>query len=123
MPRFLCYCPDYPNSLEKRFSVRPEHLVAAKADLDAGVQSEFRRHFATPYPADMVKVTGSPFLPRPGTSQRDAVLPEGRPNIAGSFMIYQFDTLEQCWDRLKADVYWKAGVWDKERMVVEELIG
>ncbi|GFZ48085.1 hypothetical protein JCM24511_05833 [Saitozyma sp. JCM 24511] len=106
MPRFLCYCPDYPESLEKRFSVRPQHLVAAKADLDSGVQ-----------------IMGSPFLPRIGTKQRDAVLPEGTPNIAGSFMIYRFDTIEECWARLKADVYWTAGVWDKERMEVEELIG
>lgn len=40
MPRFLCYCPDYPNSLDRRLSVRPEHLVAAKADLESGLQSE-----------------------------------------------------------------------------------
>jgi uncharacterized protein YciI len=51
------------------------------------------------------------------------VLPEGTPNIAGSFMIYRFDSIEECWARLKADVYWTAGVWDKERMEVEELIG
>ncbi|RSH85295.1 hypothetical protein EHS25_005102 [Saitozyma podzolica] len=113
MPRFLCYCPDYPDSLEKRFSVRPQHLVAAKADLDSGVQS------AQP----PLCVHGVPFLPRIGTKQRDAVLPEGTPNIAGSFMIYRFDSIEECWARLKADVYWTAGVWDKERMEVEELIG
>lgn len=41
MPRFLCYCPDYPNSLQKRLSVRPEHLVAAKADLESGLQSTY----------------------------------------------------------------------------------
>jgi hypothetical protein len=108
MPRFLCYCPDYPDSLEKRFSVRPQHLVAAKADLDSGVQSAF-----TPTcplcrsPTDFdshLPVMGSPFLPRIGTKQRDAVLPEGTPNIAGSFMIYRFDSI-------------------KERMEVEELIG
>lgn len=36
MPRFVCYCPDYPNSLERRLSVRAQHLVAAKADLAKG---------------------------------------------------------------------------------------
>lgn len=38
-------------------------------------------------------------------------------------MIYQYDTLEQCLERLKSDVYYTAGVWDKERMQVEELMG
>lgn len=65
---------------------------------------------------------GSPFLPRPEDPQRTAELPEGTPRIAGSFMIYKLDTLDECWARLKADVYWTAGVWDKERMQVEELL-
>lgn len=64
---------------------------------------------------------GSPFLPRPGTAQRDSPPPAGTPNLAGSFMIYQFETREECVARLQADVYWTAGVWDKERMEVEEL--
>lgn len=40
MPRFLCYCPDYPDALERRLAVRPDHLVGAKKDWDNGVQSE-----------------------------------------------------------------------------------
>ena len=40
MPRFLCYCPDYPDSLQKRLAVRAEHLSGAQADKDAGLQGE-----------------------------------------------------------------------------------
>jgi uncharacterized protein YciI len=65
---------------------------------------------------------GSPFLPRPGTSQRDTPPAAGTPNIAGSFMVYQFDTLEECVKRMQEDVYYTAGVWDKERMEIEELL-
>lgn len=159
MPKFLCYCPDYPNSLDRRLAVRAEHLVAAKSDLESGVQSELAPPSLStsapllssppslsshpppllvlslkppphplptpshqPPPKTNQVVTGSPFLPRPGTSQRDTPV-QDKPNIAGSYMIYQYDTLEQCLERLKADVYYTAGVWDKERMQVEELLG
>ncbi len=44
-------------------------------------------------------------------------------NLAGSYMILKFDNLDECWARLKRDVYWTQGVWDKERVIVEELIG
>lgn len=37
-------------------------------------------------------------------------------------MVYKMDTLEQVWTRLKEDVYWRAGIWDKERIIVEELL-
>lgn len=38
MPRYLCFCPDYPDALERRFAVRERHLAEAKKDLDSGVQ-------------------------------------------------------------------------------------
>jgi len=44
MPRFLCYCPDYPDALERRLAVRPDHLVRAKKDLADGTQSESRMY-------------------------------------------------------------------------------
>ncbi|WVQ85957.1 hypothetical protein IAT38_008125 [Cryptococcus sp. DSM 104549] len=106
MPRFLVYAPDHPDYLEERLKVRPEHLARAKLDDDAG----------------LVLYSG-PILPRPDTKARQASLPEGVLNIAGSFMVYKMDTLEQVWDRLKEDVYWRADIWDKDRIIVEELIG
>ncbi|WVQ70676.1 hypothetical protein IAR50_000198 [Cryptococcus sp. DSM 104548] len=105
MPRFLVYAPDYPDYLEKRLAVREEHLARAKPDNESGI----------------VLYSG-PILPQPGTKAREATLPEGTPNIAGSFMVYKMDTLEQVWDRLKEDVYWRAGVWDQKRVFVEELL-
>lgn len=38
-------------------------------------------------------------------------------------MILRQPTIEAAWDRIKADEYWKQGVWDKERVTVSELIG
>jgi len=43
-------------------------------------------------------------------------------NIAGSFSIYVMPTLEDVWKRLKEDVYWTADIWDKDRVIVEELL-
>ncbi|WVO20512.1 hypothetical protein I312_101093 [Cryptococcus bacillisporus CA1280] len=105
MPRFLVYAPDHPDYLEKRLAVRAEHLARGKLDENAGI----------------VLYSG-PILPQPGTKAREASLPEGTPNIAGSFMVYKMDTLEQVWTRLKEDVYWRADIWDKERIIVEELL-
>jgi hypothetical protein len=36
-------------------------------------------------------------------------------------MVYTMPSLEAMWDRLKRDPYWQAGVWDQERLTVEEL--
>ncbi|WVR08544.1 hypothetical protein IAU60_005599 [Kwoniella sp. DSM 27419] len=104
MPRFLVYAPDHPDYLEKRLAVRAEHLERAAKDTDFVLYS-------------------GPLVPRPGTKAREAKLPEGTPNIAGSFMVYQMDTLEQVWDRLKEDVYWRVDIWDKEKIIVDELLG
>ena len=64
---------------------------------------------------------GEPFLPRPGSSQRENPPTDGTPNFAGAYMIFVYDTLEEAWDRLKKDAYWTAWVWDKDRIIVEEL--
>jgi hypothetical protein len=71
----------------------------------------------------MITVYSGPILPKEGTAARDAKLPEGTMNIAGSFMVYELPNLAAVWDRLKEDVYWRADIWDKEKIIVEELIG
>ncbi|TXT04830.1 hypothetical protein VHUM_04098 [Vanrija humicola] len=43
--------------------------------------------------------------------------------MAGSVMIYRYPTLEAVWERIKGDAYWTQGVWDRERVVVREIIG
>ncbi|EIW69896.1 hypothetical protein M231_00930 [Tremella mesenterica] len=105
MPRFLCVCPDHPDILDKRLAVRPQHLVRAKPDLENGTQ-----------------VYAGAILPKPDTEARTRPLPEGVPRIAGSLMVYIFPTLEDCWARVKEDVYWKHDIWDKSKIIVEELI-
>jgi uncharacterized protein YciI len=37
MPRFLCYCPDYPDILDKRMEVRPQHLERVTKDKEDGI--------------------------------------------------------------------------------------
>lgn len=61
-------------------------------------------------------------LPRAGSDARNAKLPEGQVNYAGSFMVYKFDKVEDVWNRLREDVFWKSDIWDKDRVIVEELI-
>lgn len=41
----------------------------------------------------------------------------------GSVMILRQPTIEAAWDRIKSDEYWKQGVWDKEKVLVREIIG
>jgi hypothetical protein len=40
MPLYVAFCPDYPNSLEKRLSVREEHLKRAGKDKETGKSGE-----------------------------------------------------------------------------------
>ncbi|KAI5451213.1 hypothetical protein NCC49_002089 [Naganishia albida] len=110
MPIYVCHCPDYPNALEKRLSVREEHLKRAGQDKVDGV-SLFGRAFLSE------EYSTSSTNPAPA-------VPEGKPNpgMAGSVMVLKFPTIEACWDRLKSDKYWEAGVWDKEKTTVVELI-
>jgi hypothetical protein len=42
--------------------------------------------------------------------------------MAGSMMIFHSDTLDSAFERIRSDVYYTAGVWDKGRVVVEEFI-
>ncbi|KAK1923136.1 hypothetical protein DB88DRAFT_541316 [Papiliotrema laurentii] len=104
MPRYLCYCPDYPDALERRYAVRPTHLERAKESWDSGFQ-----------------VDGSPFLPIPG-SEAAQQSTEDRHAFTGSFMIFVADDIEQVWARIKADVYWENNVWDKEKVAVHPLL-
>ena len=61
---------------------------------------------------------GSPFLPQPGSAQETRAVPDGAPNLCGSFMIYNMASIEDVWARIKSDAYWENNVWDKEKMAV-----
>lgn len=45
------------------------------------------------------------------------------PGMDGSVMILRFPTIEEAWARIKADKYWTGGVWDKDKVMVREIIG
>lgn len=49
-----------------------------------------------------------------------ALLPEGVEPMAGSVLLLRYDSLEEAWARVRADVYWTAGVWDHDRLVLEQ---
>ena len=36
-------------------------------------------------------------------------------------MVYEFPSLEICWDRIKSDPYYTKGVWDTSRVFIEEI--
>lgn len=40
MPLYLAYCPDYPDNLQTRLSVREAHLEAAGKDKETGASGE-----------------------------------------------------------------------------------
>ncbi|KAL7420447.1 hypothetical protein Q5752_004397 [Cryptotrichosporon argae] len=110
LPLFLAFCPDKtsPGTLERRLSVRAQHLELFAADKAAG-RMEF----------------GRGFLPRPGSEMRTyppAVLPPGTQPMAGSVMLLRAASLDAAWARLRRDPYWTAGVWDDTRVFVEEFV-
>lgn len=59
----------------------------------------------------------SPLHTHPALSSQPGLQP-----MAGSLMIIRAENLGAAWARIKADVYWTAGVWDKDKMKVEQLI-
>jgi uncharacterized protein YciI len=42
--------------------------------------------------------------------------------MAGSLMIVRAKSLDEAWERVRSDVYYTEGVWDRGRVVVEEFI-
>ena len=61
-------------------------------------------------------------MPVPGSEAESRAVPEGGVNLTGSFMIYNFDNIEQVWQRIKSDPYWEGNVWDKEKLAVWPLL-
>ena len=37
-------------------------------------------------------------------------------------MIFKYATIDDVWARIKDDLYWTAGVWDKENARVDQLL-
>lgn len=50
MPLYIAYCPDYPDNLQTRLSVRDAHLAAATEDKKTGASGESEQAMNCPRP-------------------------------------------------------------------------
>ncbi|EKM80792.1 hypothetical protein AGABI1DRAFT_83752 [Agaricus bisporus var. burnettii JB137-S8] len=101
--KFCVYAPDYPNNLARRFEVREAHLADVKPHINSGV----------------FRVAGIVADPDKPTTTIDG---QTRPNAQGSLLIVEADTLEEVKKLIMNDVYWKNGVWDKEKVVIQPFL-
>jgi hypothetical protein len=68
-------------------------------------------------------VFGLGYLPPSGSPLRTSpLLPPNTPPMAGSLMILRASSLDDAWERIRSDVYWTEGVWDRGQVKVEEFI-
>ncbi|MDI1489012.1 MAG: hypothetical protein OHK93_008289 [Ramalina farinacea] len=95
MQEWLVIAPDVEGKLEERMRVRSQHFSDMMPQVDSGLW-----------------VDGGALLDHPQKSPSSA-LP-----INGSFLIGRASTREEIVERLKADVYTQAGVWDWGRVQV-----
>jgi len=65
---------------------------------------------------------GLGYLPPPSTPAPSVTLPPGVEHMVGSVLIFRAANLDAAWERIKDDIYWTSGVWDKEKSTVHQLI-
>ncbi|EIW67764.1 hypothetical protein TREMEDRAFT_33268 [Tremella mesenterica DSM 1558] len=105
---FIAFMPDYEDelTLTKRLKVREEHLNRFQREKEMGMFT-----------------FGRGYLPPPQSSLHShPSLKPGQQAMAGSVLLMTSESLSAAWERVKDDVYWTAGVWDKERGRVEEFV-
>ncbi|WVF69059.1 hypothetical protein IAT40_003833 [Kwoniella sp. CBS 6097] len=107
---FFAFCPDNtgPEVFTTRLRVRPKHFERVEEDKKAGIL-EFGRGFLPP--------SNSSLFSHPAIES----LPNKQP-MAGSIMFFRYPSLEDTWKRVKEDVYWTEGVWDREKVQVGEFL-
>ncbi|KZS87937.1 hypothetical protein SISNIDRAFT_418929 [Sistotremastrum niveocremeum HHB9708] len=93
---FLVYAPDKTDegAFDRRMSVRERHLEGWK-DLAAEGFSKFGGAMLSPG-----SITG------------------GERKLIGSTMVVQAASIEEVKQKMEKDIYWTAGVWDLEKMVI-----
>ncbi|TFK46606.1 hypothetical protein OE88DRAFT_1638060 [Heliocybe sulcata] len=93
---FFVYAPDYTDegALQRRLEVRPKHLENAKSLIANGT----------------IKVGGAFVDPATVSSETK--------KMTGSGLVLQAASLEDAKKIVEGDIYWTAGVWDKEKTVV-----
>ena len=91
---YLVQIPDFPNSLDKRLAVRPQHLKDITPKLQAG----------------KIVLGGAMLSKQPKEGEA--------PDMTGSVMIIKADSEEEVRGMIENDVYTKGGAWDVENMKV-----
>jgi len=96
LSKFLVYAPDKTDqgAFERRQSVRPKHLENAAQGISDG----------------LIRMGGALLTPESLTG--------GEKKTIGSCMIYEARTLEEIKVIVESDIYYTAGVWDPERLVI-----
>ncbi|KAJ6572081.1 hypothetical protein B0H19DRAFT_935854 [Mycena capillaripes] len=96
LPRFFVYAPDKTDegAVERRLSVRPKHLENAAKNINDGV----------------IRVGGALLTPESLTGAEKKMI--------GSIMIFEAENIEAVRAMIEGDIYYTAGVWDPERLVI-----
>ncbi|KAJ8076964.1 hypothetical protein AAF712_000535 [Marasmius tenuissimus] len=95
LKKFVVYAPDKEGTHEMRYQVRQEHLDKVAPLIKSGV----------------IKVGGMMVDPQCDVeaAQKQAV---------GSLIIYEAESFEKVKEMVESDVYYKSGVWDREKLVI-----
>ena len=91
---YLVQIPDFPNALEKRLAVRPQHLKDITPKVEAG----------------KVVLGGAMLSKQPKQGEQ--------PDMLGSCMIIKADSEEEVREMLENDIYAKGGAWDVKNMKI-----
>ncbi|KAJ7253710.1 hypothetical protein B0H12DRAFT_1116293 [Mycena haematopus] len=117
--KFWVYAPDKTDegTYERRLSVRPKHLEnAAKRRLDnaaKGIIDGRIREYSSIFCGLLIRylgVGGAVFTPESITG--------GEKKMVGSCMIYEAESIEVVKSIVESDIYYTAGVWDPERLLI-----
>ncbi|KAH7910117.1 hypothetical protein BJ138DRAFT_1088295 [Hygrophoropsis aurantiaca] len=97
LQKFIVWAPDYTDegTLELRMSVREAHLGHNQKYIDDGT----------------IRVGG-------GVLTADSF--PGKPDMKfhGSFLLYEVESIEVVRNFIETDIYYTAGVWDKDKIVI-----
>ncbi|KAF9484511.1 hypothetical protein BDN70DRAFT_872544 [Pholiota conissans] len=96
--RFFVYAPDKTEegTLARRLSVRPQHLEGAKSGHESG----------------FIRIGGMVTTPEAVTN------PDAPKQMVGSTFIFEADSLDEVKKAIESDIYYTAGVWDSEKIVI-----
>ncbi|KAJ6469477.1 hypothetical protein C8R45DRAFT_1017185 [Mycena sanguinolenta] len=104
LSKFWVYAPDNTDegAFERRLSVRAKHLEnAAKRRLDNAAKGIIDGR---------IRVGGAVLTPESITG--------GDKKMVGSCMIYEAESIEVVKEIIESDIYYTAGVWDPERILI-----